>query len=336
MRSLKLAEPCQICSTKNRNVISEIGRDFKKLVTVICTGCGLIHAHPIPKKKELKEFYEKEYRLSYKSCLKPKLKHVFRYATQAFERVKEIQKYTNKNQNTLLDIGSGSGEFLYMALKFGFDAKGIEPNIGYANYSKKYLDLPVENTTYDEAELKNQSYDIVNLVDVLEHLPEPLSCLLFINRILKENGILAISVPNIGLFSHSPLTQFHYAHIYNFNPQTLEAMLTKAGFKIMNPDKETTTLIVRKVREPNLQLDIIMNDNYQLLQNQFNEQGYAHHYKTLKPYHRFARKCYQYTFEFFSTLFMRSPKKILDYFYNKLSAFLTMLGFAFEFAIVDL
>ena len=79
-----------------------------------------------------------------------------------------------------------------------------------------------------------------------------------------------------------------------------------------------------------------MNDNYQLLKNQFNEQGYTHHYKTLKPYHRFARKCYQYTFEFFSTLFMRSPKKILDYFYNKLSAFLTMLGFAFEFALVDL
>ena len=325
MKLLKTKDSCKICSTKEKKIISEIGRDLKKLVTVICTGCGLIHSYPIPKKKELKEFYEKEYRLSYKSCLEPKLKHVFRYAPHAVSRVNYIKKFIKKNQKSLLDIGSGSGEFLYIALKSGFEAKGIEPNIGYANYSQKHLDLPVENTTYDEAGLKSQSYDIVNLVDVLEHLPDPLSCLSFINNILKKDGILAISVPNISLFSHSPLTQFHYAHIYNFNPKTLGAILKKSGFEILDSNNQSTTCLARKVRDPNLKLDIIMNDNFQLLEKQFSKQRYADHYKTLKPYHRFFRKCYQYTNEFCSTLLMRSPKKILDYFYNKLAVFLILL-----------
>jgi 2-polyprenyl-3-methyl-5-hydroxy-6-metoxy-1,4-benzoquinol methylase len=317
MKILQSVDPCQICFTKDRNVISEVSRDFKKLVTVICTGCGLIHSHPIPKKKELKDFYEKEYRLKYKSCLKPKLKHVFRYGSHALPRVNYIKKFLNKNQKTLLDIGSGSGEFLYMALKSGFDAKGIEPNIGYANYSKKYLDLPVKNTTYDDAGLKNQSYHIVNLVDVLEHLPEPLSCLSFINRILKEDGILSISVPNIDFFGHSPLTQFHYAHIYNFNSATLKAILFKAGFEILDLKNHSTTFVAKKVREPNAAMKIMMIENYQLLDEKFKNQSLTEHYKTSAPYSRFFKKCYQYTLEFFFTLFMRSPKKILDYFYNK-------------------
>ena len=54
MKLLKTKDSCQICSTKEKKIISEIGRDLKKLVTVICTGCGLIHSYPIPKKKRIK------------------------------------------------------------------------------------------------------------------------------------------------------------------------------------------------------------------------------------------------------------------------------------------
>ena len=326
---------CPICLTFERKIISKIGRNFKKLTTVICTGCGLIHSYPIPTQSELKKFYENEYRKDYKSTIKPKLKHVFRYAPHAINRIKYIKKYLKPQQNTFLDIGSGSGEVLYTAIKSGFDAKGIEPNIGYADYSKKYLDLPVSNKTYDNAELKEKSFDVVNLQDVLEHLPDPLFCLSFINKILKEDGILSISVPNIDFFGHSPLTQFHYAHIYNFNSATLKAILFKAGFEILDLNNHPTTFVAKKVRDLNAAMKIMMIENYQLLDEKFKNQSLTEHYKTSRPYGRFFKKCYQYTVEFFSTLLIRSPKKILDNFYKKLSTILVLLELQFELMIAD-
>ena len=222
-----------------------------------------------------------------------------------------------------------------MAIKSGFSAKGIEPNIGYADYSKKYLDLPVSNKTYDNAELKEKSFDVVNLQDVLEHLPDPLFCLSFINKILKENGILSISVPNIEFYSHSPITQFHYAHVYNFNSATLKAILFKAGFEILDLNNQATTFIAKKVREPNASMKITMNENYELLSNALKNQSLANYYKTSRPYSRFFKKCYQYTYEFFSVLFIRSPKKILDKFYKKLGAILALLEIHLELMIFE-
>ena len=82
---------CPICLSFEREVISKIGRDLKELTTVICTGCGLIHSYPIPSPAELKKFYEHGYRKIYKSCIKPNLKHVFRYAPHAINRIKYIK-----------------------------------------------------------------------------------------------------------------------------------------------------------------------------------------------------------------------------------------------------
>ena len=70
---------CISCGSSNREILSNVGRNFTKLKTVICTGCGLIHSDPIPTKKELKNFYEKDYRLNYKSVSEPQLRHTIRY-----------------------------------------------------------------------------------------------------------------------------------------------------------------------------------------------------------------------------------------------------------------
>ena len=57
---------CICCSNQERQIISTVGRNFTKLTTVICLGCGLIHSHPIPSRKELDEFYKLDYRKKYK------------------------------------------------------------------------------------------------------------------------------------------------------------------------------------------------------------------------------------------------------------------------------
>ena len=168
---------CICCEENNRQVISKVGRGFSKLITVICTGCGLIHSYPIPTKAELHNYYKKDYRIKYKLTLKPKKQHTLRYAKDSLVFIKELISfldYTNFAQKKFLDIGSGSGEISYFAKKIGFSILGIEPNEGYAEFCKNDLGLNIINSTYEDAKISEDEYDIINLNQVLEHLPDPL------------------------------------------------------------------------------------------------------------------------------------------------------------------
>lgn len=152
--------PCVVCSSVERQLLSKVGRNFTKLTTVICAGCGLIHSHPIPSKNELDKFYKDSYRKKYKLVNKPQLRHTVRYSKGSLDIVREILNYCNfkdlKNKS-FLDVGSGSGEVLYYAQKIGFQTLGIEPNTGYANFCQKDLKLNVLNTTLEKADLKKKN-----------------------------------------------------------------------------------------------------------------------------------------------------------------------------------
>lgn len=308
--------PCPVCSSLERRYVSEIGRNFKSLETVICKGCGLLHSNPIPSKVELDTFYEKKYRSSYKFARKPRLKHILRYAPGALERVETVLSYKKPEQIKLIDIGSGSGEFLYMAHRAGFDARGIEPHTGYCEYTKQELGLNVLNTTLEQAGLEKDSFDIINLNHVLEHMPDPLDTLSRLHSLLRKDGLLMVDVPDISICSHAPWTQFHYAHLYNFNHLTLKALVEKAGFEILNPQTTTTNLVARKSTVARADALLEMSQNFDHMWETLNIHTGVGHYKTKKPYLRFIRKCYQYPKEFFIVAFLRSPRKILDQIYD--------------------
>lgn len=308
---------CSICGSRERRLVYKIGRNFQPLETVICTGCGLIHSNPIPSKAELDEFYNKKYRSSYKFTTKPKLKHILRYAPGALSRVEMLIKYKKPEQIKLMDIGSGSGEFLYMATKAGFEAQGIEPHTGYSEYTQKILGLDVVNTTLEQAGLKESDFDIVNLNHVLEHMPAPLETLSTLRLLLKKDGILLVDVPDIVGCGHAPWTQFHYAHIYNFNHETLKALVEKAGFEILNAESRSTNLVLRKTSISKTDAAIPLAENYEMMWEKLTAHSGIEHYKTQKPYSRFIRKCYQYPKEFFIVTLLRSPRKILDKVYSE-------------------
>lgn len=310
-------QACIICETKQRRFISSIGRNFHQLNTVICTGCGLVHSDPIPTSEDLKKFYKKKYRWFYKFSDKPSLKHILRYAEGALERVHFIKKYINPYQKKLLDVGSGSGEFIYMAKKDGFEVSGLEPHVGYCEFINHDLGIQVQNTALEDAKLKNEGFDIINLSQVLEHLQNPFKTLKRLHQVLKKDGVIQIDVPDLSLKFHAPWTRFHFAHIYNFNHITLKALIEKSGFKILNPENQHTNIIAKKTNdlENNYQNDL--QRNYHYLWNDILQQDQIGHYQSSRPYQRFLTKCIKYPKEIITALFYRSPKKILDHVYEK-------------------
>lgn len=309
---LQAEHACPICERRTRRLLSRHGRHFERLDTVICTGCGLIHSHPIPSQGDLEDYYRETYRSDYKSTRTPKLKHLVRYAPGVLARVFEIQRYTRPDQRVLLDIGSGCGDFLYMATKLGFQARGIEPHQGYAAFARSELGMPVENASFETTSFAPGAFDVINLHHVLEHMSEPVVTLRRLHTLLREDGLLAIAVPDISLGAHAPMTQFHRAHIYNYNHETLTAVLSRAGFKVLNPELGSTSLIACKVSSARDTGPRSLPHNYEALWSQLGRRSATRHYLCARPYRRFIKKLLRYPAEKLLAARYRTPRKILD------------------------
>ena len=310
---------CICCGANDVKTISYQGRNFTKLHTVMCEGCGLIHSDPIPTLEELSIFYKENYRIKYKHSYQPQKRHTLRYAPTTLNYLKKIISFikTDKYENLkFLDIGSGSGELLYFAKKIGFQTLGIEPNEGYANFCQNNLNLNIINSTYEDANLKKNEYDIINLNQVLEHLPNPITVLQDLKSFLKNNGLLIITVPDIEAQTHSPNTIFHYAHIYNYNHVHLKKIINDQGFEILNPETKTTSIIAQK-NDKNKVLKFELSKNKEKIDLLISKNTKLKHYTSTMPYQRFLKKCLFYPKEILQSLFFNSHKSILDFHLKK-------------------
>jgi SAM-dependent methyltransferase len=183
--------------------------------------------------ENIRDFYQKNYRLDYKGVYIPKLKHVYRAGRVALDRYRRQESCFPKGIS-LLDIGSGGGEFLYLMTKQGLKATGVEPNTGYAEYSRQTLGLNVLVGFAQDLDLKEESFDVITIWHVLEHLEDPADVLKHLAKLLKANGKIVIEVPNIESIAQAPKSTFHLAHLYNFSKHTLSAILAKNGFKVLS------------------------------------------------------------------------------------------------------
>ena len=124
--------PCNLCGSSEVTLLSNRCRNATSLQTVICNHCGLVWSDPFP--HDPRQFYESDYRLEYKQAYSPKAKHILRAGRVAIERHGKI-KHLLSERKSVLDVGTGGGEFAYLIKSLGHDRHGIEPHKGYAEYS---------------------------------------------------------------------------------------------------------------------------------------------------------------------------------------------------------
>ncbi len=235
-------DQCPHCSSKDAFVVSVVdGKTKKELITISCAGCGLGRVDPLPSERSLEEWYKEKYRQSYKGLEKPKLKYILRAARNARERFSWINENASALKNSLknsdcksLDIGASSGEFVFLMKKLGFDAIGIEPHQGYAEYAIKEYDLKILSGAMSEKIrlIEDRSISLVTMFHVLEHLSNPVQSLKEIVRILSPDGYLYIEVPN-AMRMTSPQYMFFKAHVLYFTKQTLINLLKKSNLNIV-------------------------------------------------------------------------------------------------------
>jgi 2-polyprenyl-3-methyl-5-hydroxy-6-metoxy-1,4-benzoquinol methylase len=137
----------------------------------------------------------------------------------------------------LLDIGCGAGSYLASMKQIGWDAYGVELSSVACELARKKMGLNVFNGTVAEASFPRDFFRIITMHQVLEHTQDPTETLCEIHRVLKADGLLAISVPDAeSLESKIFGSAWHNwelpRHLYHFSRATITAMLEKNGFLV--------------------------------------------------------------------------------------------------------
>lgn len=96
----------------------------------------------------------------------------------------------------LLQVGCGYGLLLDEARRRGYDVEGVELSAEASRYARERLGLTVQEMAVEEMELKDKRYDALVLVDVIEHLEDPVAVLDRLLTVLEPDGALLIVTPD--------------------------------------------------------------------------------------------------------------------------------------------
>jgi len=142
-----------------------------------------------------------------------------------------------KRSGMVLDFGCSSGGFLKFLSEHGFDVKGVDASDSAIELARRSGCDFCSNADLKAVSFPDRSFDVICLFETLEHLFEPDKILAEFRRIIKDDGVLVISVPNFGSIERHVLGRFWTGidvprHLFHFDKITLKDMVEAAGFKI--------------------------------------------------------------------------------------------------------
>lgn len=136
-----------------------------------------------------------------------------------------IKRY--KNFGNLLDVGCAHGYFL-KSVKKDFNCEGIEYNFSAAKIARQITKCKIYNESIEDAKkIKSHKYDVITCFDVLEHTIRPNMAVSEIKRLLRNKGILIISVPNTDSLGHKRKGE----NWFGYMDKTHKSILSNEGWE---------------------------------------------------------------------------------------------------------
>jgi SAM-dependent methyltransferase len=137
---------------------------------------------------------------------------------------------------TLLEIGAGTGLLVAQARQIGLDAVGVEPSRSLVSEAQHIHGVELLQGTYPHSELDGRQFDLVYLVDVIEHVEDPVGLLAHCSAALAPGGMMIVVTPNVSslaarLFGHR-WWHLRLAHVGYFNHRSMGEACSRAGLAI--------------------------------------------------------------------------------------------------------
>ena len=189
---------------------------------------------PQPSLDNLGKYYESEDYISHTDNQRSLFEKLYHFIKNiALKNKLNLINSHQPNKGRILDIGAGTGDFLSVAKKDGWQTIGVEPSTKAKSIAIKKGVSFVELTT----ELENNSFDVISMWHVLEHVPDLDKQIKELKRLLKPTGTLIIAVPNFKSFDAKYYGKFWAAfdvpiHFWHFSKTAIKLLFEKEKMKL--------------------------------------------------------------------------------------------------------
>ncbi len=164
-----------------------------------------------------------------------------RHTHRSRKILKRITRTLNKKECDidLLDVGCSSGSFLVVARDYGFRVAGVEPAPAAANTARE-MQFVIYEGTLESLNLVKDSYDVITIFEVIEHLKDPVIVLKECERILRPGGIVVICTGNAESWTAKHMVRdWEYfnmvklgGHVSFFTPISVRMLAERTGFEV--------------------------------------------------------------------------------------------------------
>ncbi|WP_296146334.1 class I SAM-dependent methyltransferase [uncultured Flavobacterium sp.] len=190
---------------------------------------------PQPDENNLGKYYESEDYISHTDGKRSLFEKAYHFIKNiALKNKLSLINDLNKSKGNILDIGAGTGDFLLVAKNNGWKAVGIEPSEKARNIAKaKGVELKLNLSDFE-----NNSFDIITMWHVLEHVPNLEEQIKELKRLVKPNGSILIAVPNFKSFDANYYKEFWAAydvprHLWHFSKTAIKKLFAKEDLELV-------------------------------------------------------------------------------------------------------
>jgi len=267
---------CDLCHSDQSEVVTR-QRDLLLKVTndeftiVKCSRCSLIYLNPRPSKDRLGSYYPTVYYPPVQAKSRPQLqlqakrvsgqikrwvledyygypstvpagwlsivRRMLLWPDKTLRELKGRHPLPWRGEGKVLDVGCGAGGNLKTMQDQGWETHGIEISEVAAVHARELVTGTIHTGTLESAPFSPQSFDLILMSHSLEHLPSPVDALRLVHRLLKNDGLLIVSVPNVDSLEFRLFGPwwFHLdppRHLYHFDRRSLSGIIALAGFRL--------------------------------------------------------------------------------------------------------
>lgn len=195
---------------------------------------GFLETWPRPL-ENLGKYYESEDYISHTDSRGSWFEKIYRLIQTYNIRYKFSKLKDPKPGQKILDYGCGTGDFLLYAQNKNLTVYGIEPNESALGITRKKIGK--ENASDKPIGDLKESFDIITLWHVLEHIPDLFSFIEELKSKLNHKGQILIAVPNYRSYDGRFYKEYWAAydvprHLWHFSPESLEKLFNSFGMKI--------------------------------------------------------------------------------------------------------
>lgn len=232
---------CLLCGSGHYDNFAQVESFGYPLVYCQCDHCGLIFQCSDAGQAIDADFYAESYRQIYQDSSEPTAKDLWVQENRALTLASLLQTLKIQPSKRILDIGASTG-ILLETFRETFmpvtdrgsqhtsdivEVVGVEPGDAYRAHAEG-RGLKMYSSVDQLIEGFPHKFDLISMIHVLEHLPDPVGMLTQIReKLLEDHGILLLEVPNF--YAHD---SYELAHLACYTPHTLQQVLRQAGYHV--------------------------------------------------------------------------------------------------------